>query len=49
VGRINLKKDDLDHPIDQFTISISANPSGGGTLKLAWENTQYSTTFMTKK
>jgi hypothetical protein len=49
VGRIDLKKDVLDHPVDQFTISVSANPTGGGTLKLTWENTQYSTTYTIKK
>jgi hypothetical protein len=49
VVRIDLKKDALEHPVDQFTISIAENPSGGGVLKLAWENTQYSTTFTVKK
>lgn len=49
VARVDLKKDVLDHPVDQFTISIAPNSSGGGTLKLAWENTQYSTTFTIKK
>jgi hypothetical protein len=49
VVRIDLKKDGLEHPVDQFTISIAENPAGGGVLKLAWENTQYSTTFKLKK
>jgi hypothetical protein len=49
VGRIDLKKDALDQPVEQFTISLGQNPSGGGVLKLAWENTQYSTTFTVKK
>jgi hypothetical protein len=49
VARIDLKKDALEHPVDQFTISITENPAGGGVLKLAWENTQYSTTFKVKK
>jgi hypothetical protein len=49
VARIDLKKDTLEHPVDQFTISLEKNPSGNGTLKLMWEKTQYSTTFNVKK
>jgi hypothetical protein len=49
VARIDLKKDALEHPVDQFTMSVGENPSGGGVLKLMWENTQYSTTFTVKK
>jgi len=49
VGKIDLKKDALETPVDQFTISVAADPAGGGVLKLAWENTQYSTTFAVKK
>jgi hypothetical protein len=49
VGRIELKKEALEGPVSQFTISVAANAAGGGVLKLAWENTQYSTTFTVKK
>ena len=49
VARIELKKEALVNPLDQFTISAEANPAGGGILKLGWENTQYSTTFTVKK
>jgi hypothetical protein len=49
VARIDLKKDALEVPVDQFTISVGENPTGVGTLKLTWENTQYSTTFTVKK
>jgi hypothetical protein len=49
VDRVELKKDVLDRPVEQFTISVAANPAGGGTLKLAWENAQYSTTFSVKE
>lgn len=49
LGRIDLKKEKLDSPVSQFTISVGANAAGGGLLKLAWENTQYSTTFTVKK
>jgi hypothetical protein len=33
VARIDLKKDALDKPVDQFTIAVEKNPSGGGMLK----------------
>jgi hypothetical protein len=49
VARIDLKKDALKEPVDQFTISIEANPAGGGVLKLTWENTQYSAAIKVKK
>ena len=49
VVRVELKKEAVEEPIEQFTISIVEDRSGGGILKLAWENTQYSTTFAVKK
>jgi hypothetical protein len=49
VARIDLKKDTLEQPLDQFTMTVAQDPAGGGTLKLAWENTQYSTTIKVKK
>ncbi|HVU16708.1 MAG TPA: DUF2911 domain-containing protein [Candidatus Didemnitutus sp.] len=47
--RLDLKKDVLAAPVDEFTISLSKNPGGGGTLALAWENTQYSAPFTVEK
>jgi hypothetical protein len=49
LARIDLTKAALDTPVDQLTISVSKNPSGGGLLKMMWENTQYSTTFTVQK
>lgn len=49
VARINLKKDALDKPVDQFTMAIEKNPSGGGLLKMMWESTQFSVPFTVKK
>jgi Protein of unknown function (DUF2911) len=41
--RIDMKKEPLDKRVDQFTIAIDNNPSGGGAmLRLMWENTQLS-------
>jgi hypothetical protein len=44
-----MKKNAADKPVDQFTMAIEKNPGGGGTLKLTWENTQYSVSLKAKK
>ena len=49
LARIDLKKDTLDKTVDQFTMAIDQNPSGGGVLKMMWENTQFSVPFTVKK
>lgn len=49
LARVDLKKDALDAPLDQFTMSVAKNPSGGGLIKLMWENTQYSVAFTAAK
>lgn len=48
VGRVDLKKEALDTPVNQFTIEIAKNDEGG-VLKLSWENTQYSAPFTVQK
>jgi hypothetical protein len=45
LARIDLKKDVTDKTADQFTIFVGKKPEGGGTLKLIWANTQYTTDF----
>ena len=45
VARVDLKKDAVDSPVDQFTIAMERNPSGGGILKMTWETTQFSVPF----
>ena len=47
--RVDLKKEALDTPVDQFTMAISKNPSGGGVLKMMWESTAFSTPFTVQK
>ncbi len=42
LGRTELKKEALDAPVGQLTIAIGKDPSGGGTLKIQWEKTQFS-------
>ena len=48
LARVDLKKESLKQPVDQFTIAVEKNGSGG-ELKLMWENVGYSTTFSVKK
>jgi hypothetical protein len=49
VVRVDAKKDAIEPGVDEFTIAVERNPAGGGVIKLAWENTQYSVLFTTKK
>jgi hypothetical protein len=49
LARVPLKKETLDKPVDQFTMAIEKNPSGGGVIKMMWENTQFSAPFTVKK
>ena len=49
LARIEMKKETVDKAVDQFTIAIERNPAGGGTLKLTWENTQYSVALKARK
>ncbi len=48
-ARIELKKEPLSTPLDQFTMAIEKNPAGGGVIKLRWETTQFSVPFTVKK
>jgi hypothetical protein len=48
-ARVDLKKESLDKPLDQFKMAVDKNPSGGGVLKLMWEDTQYSVPFTVVK
>ena len=45
LARVDLKKEALDKPVDQFTMALDK----GGTLKMMWENTQYSVPFTVQK
>jgi hypothetical protein len=49
LGRVDMKKEALDTAVDQFTIAIERNPSGGGILKLMWEKTAYSVPFTVQR
>ena len=49
VARVDLKRRRWTNPVDQFTMAIAKNSSGGGVLKLMWENTQFSVPFTVQK
>lgn len=48
IARVDLKKETLPSPVDQFTISVENAPPDGGAIKIMWENTQYSVPFTIK-
>ena len=49
LAKVDLEKSALEKPVDQFTMSVTKNPAGGGLIKLMWENTQYSAAFTLAK
>lgn len=49
VVRVDLQKTALDHPVEQFTMTVAKDSSGGGELKLMWESTQFSVPFTVQK
>ena len=49
VMRVDLQKEALETPVDEFTMSVAKNPAGGGVIKMAWEKMQYSIAFTAAK
>jgi hypothetical protein len=49
IARVDLQKAALEKPVDQFTMAIAEESSGGGTLKLIWENAEFSVPFTVAK
>lgn len=49
LARIDLKKEVLEKPADQLAMAVSKNPNGGGSLKIMWENTDFSAAFVVQK
>jgi hypothetical protein len=47
--RIDMKKEALGMPVNQFTIDVSGTKAGDGVLKMAWEETQFSVGFKVQK
>ena len=48
-ARIDMKGQPNNTAPDQLAIAIDSNSSGGGTIKVTWENTQYSVDFKVQK
>jgi Protein of unknown function (DUF2911) len=40
-AQVEVARGALDSQVDQLTLSIDKDPSGGGTLKIQWEKTQF--------
>jgi hypothetical protein len=50
LARIDLKKETLDTPVDQFTMEVSKPATGdGGVLRMMWEKTAFSVPFTVEK
>jgi hypothetical protein len=49
LARVDLKKEALEKPADQLALAVEKNPSGGGVVKIMWEDTQFSLPFTVKK
>jgi hypothetical protein len=48
-ARVDMKGEPASSPADQLAIVIDSNPSGGATIKVTWETTQYSVDFKVQK
>jgi hypothetical protein len=46
LARVDLVKTSVDPQVDQLTIAVDSNPSGGGIIKITWEKTQFSVAFI---
>jgi hypothetical protein len=49
LARVDMKKEAAEKPSDQFAMAVAKNPSGGGLIKLMWEDTQFTVPFTVKK
>jgi Protein of unknown function (DUF2911) len=49
LARVSLTKAALENPVHQFTMAVARDSSGGGVLKLMWEDTQYTVPFKVAK
>jgi hypothetical protein len=49
LARIDFEKDAPEKMADHLTIAISKNPTGGGVLKISWEDAQFSAPFTVQK
>lgn len=45
VARVDMKKETLDKPVEEFTIAVTRD----GQIKMSWDKTQYSVAFKVEK
>jgi hypothetical protein len=50
LARVALRKTPLEKPVDQLTLAlINDKATGGGVLRISWENTEFSVPFTVRK
>jgi len=49
LGRVDFPWTALSEPVEQMTLTIERREGGGGTLKLLWDDREYSTPLAVKK
>jgi hypothetical protein len=50
LARVELKKESVEKPVDQFTMVVAKDTAaGGGVIKMTWADAQYSVAFKNKK
>jgi hypothetical protein len=49
LAAVDLKKEPLDAPVEEYTMAIKKNSAGGGDIVMKWDNAQYTVTFTVSK
>ena len=49
LARVDMKKEPAEKQMDEFNMAVAKNPSGGGLIKLTWEDTQFTVPFSVQK
>jgi len=49
LGRVTLKKRELDAPVEQLTFAVTSAAGGGGELAMSWERTEVSVPLTVSK
>ena len=49
LARIDLAEDKPASPVDEFTMSVEKAPSGGGVIKMKWEDRGFAAPFTVEK
>lgn len=49
LGRVDFPWRQIDSPVEQLTFTIEPREGGGGTLKLTWDDREYSTSVVVRR